>query len=160
MAGPHRRPAHPLKVSETMLKDLQERPEQFYSRSSARYRRIEQAHPDRPRLGESRQAADDPVRIVQRPHLHFAPTEVAAFHTEDTPVARLEQHGFGVFGPRRLPLHLTELAYARGLQTDDPTFGAFINAFQHRFALPVLSRLGGYEIPATSFDRTGTDPVS
>ena len=156
MARAHRLQAHPLKVSEIMLKDLQERPEQ-YSLFGA-LRRIEQAHPDRPRLGESRQAADDPVRIVQRPHLHFAPTEVAAFHTEDTPVARLEQHGFGVFGPNgALPLHLTELAYTRELQTDDPTFGAFINAFQHRFA-SLFYRAWADTDPCASFDRTNTDP--
>jgi type VI secretion system protein ImpH len=156
MAGSHRRPAHPLSANETLLEDLLARPEQ-YSLFGA-LRRIEQAHPDRPRLGESRKVEDDPVRIVQRPHLHFAPTEVASFHTEDTPVARLEQHGFGVFGPNgALPLHLTELAHTRERHTDDPTFGAFINAFQHRFT-SLFYRAWADTDPCASFDRTHTDP--
>jgi type VI secretion system protein ImpH len=138
-----------------MLEDLHERPEE-YSLFGA-LRRIEQAHPDRPRLGESRKAADDPVRIVQRPHLYFAPAEVVALRTEDTPVPVLEQHGFGVFGPNgALPLHITELAYAREFQADDPTFGAFINAFQHRFA-SLFFRAWADSDPCTSFDRAGVD---
>ena len=52
-----------------------------------------------------------------------------------TPVPRIEQHGFGVFGPNgALPLHLTEVAYSREHQADDPAFSDFVNAFQHRFA--------------------------
>ena len=138
-----------------MLEDLQEQPEQ-YSLFGA-LRRIEQAFPDRPRLGESRKAADDPVRIVQRPHLHFAPAEVAAFRVDDTPVPQVEQHGFGIFGPNgALPLHLTELAYTRERQAGDPTFGAFINAFQHRFA-SLFYRAWADSDPCASFDRTDTD---
>ena len=92
MAGPGRHPAYPVKAAGIMLDDLQQRPEE-YSLFAA-LRRIEQAHPDRPRLGESRKATDDPVRISQRPHLHFAATEVAAFRIDGAPVAQLEQHGF------------------------------------------------------------------
>lgn len=138
-----------------MLEDLHDHPEE-YSLFGA-LRRIEQAHPDRPRLGESRKAADDPVRIVQRPHLYFAPVEVAAFRTEDTPVPQVEQHGFGVFGPNgALPLHITELAHSREFQADDPTFGAFINAFQHRFASLFYRAWADFD-PCTSFDRADAD---
>lgn len=144
-----------MKAGESILQDLEQHPE-AYSLFGA-LRRIEQAFPDRPRLGESRKVADDPVRIAQRPHLHFAPTEVAAFNTQDSEVARLDQHGFGIFGPNgALPLHLTELAYTRELQTDDPTFGAFINAFQHRFTA-LFYRAWADTDPCASFDRTSTD---
>ena len=138
-----------------MLDDLREQPEQYTLFSALRL--IEQAHPDPPRLGVSRKAADDPVHIVQRPHLHFAPAEVAAFQAGDTAVPRLEEHNFGIFGPNgALPLHLTELAYSRELQTDDPTFGAFINAFQHRFA-SLFYRAWADSNPCTSFDWTDAD---
>ena len=141
--------------SDVMLDDLRDQPEQYTLFGALRL--IEQAHPDRPRLGESRKAADDPVHIVQRPHLHFAPAEVAAFRVGDTAVPRIEQHNFGVFGPNgALPLHLTELAYSRELQTDDPTFGAFINAFQHRFA-SLFYRAWADSDPCTSFDRADAD---
>jgi type VI secretion system protein ImpH len=123
----------------------------------AALRRIEQAYPDRPRLGESRKAADDPVRISQVPHLHFAPSEVLRFGANDGPVPELEQFGFGIFGPNgALPLHLTEVAYARERQLDDRTVRDFVNTFQHRFA-SLFYRAWANTDPCTSFDRGEAD---
>ena len=48
----------------SLLEDLHDSPEHYTL--FAALRRIEQAHRDRPRLGESRKAADDPVRIYDR----------------------------------------------------------------------------------------------
>jgi type VI secretion system protein ImpH len=139
----------------SLLDDLNAAPE-HYSLFSA-LRRIEQAHRDRPRLGASRKIADDPVRIAQRPHLYFAPSDVAAFGVGDGPAPRLEQHGFGVFGPNgALPIHLTELAYSRQHQADDPALSDFVNAFQHRFA-SLFYRAWADSDPCTSFDRLEQD---
>ncbi|MBV8853117.1 MAG: type VI secretion system baseplate subunit TssG [Sinobacteraceae bacterium] len=138
-----------------MLDDLHHRPER-YSLFSA-LRRIEQQHRERPRLGQSRRLADDPVRIAQKPHLYFAPADVASFEGTAGCVPRLQQHGFGVFGPNgALPLHLTELAQARQQQADDPTFSDFVNAFQHRFA-SLFYRAWADADPCASFDRSGED---
>lgn len=138
-----------------MLDDLRTSPE-LYSLFSA-LRRIEQAHRDRPRLGATRKAADDPVRISQRPHLYFAPSDVAAYGAGDSAVPRIEQHSFGIFGPNgALPLHLTELAYAREHQADDPALSDFVNAFQHRFA-SLFYRAWADSDPCTSFDRVDQD---
>ena len=151
MARAHGQQAHPV----SLLDDLREHPE-HYSLFGA-LRRIEQAHRDRPRLGESRKAADDPVRISQRPHLYFAGSDVSAFDAAATTAARLDQHGFGVFGPNgALPLHLTELAYSREHQSDDPALGDFVNAFQHRFA-SLFYRAWADSDPCTAFDRTDQD---
>jgi type VI secretion system protein ImpH len=138
-----------------MLDDLTAAPEQYTLFSALR--RIEQAYRDRPRLGESRKAADDPVRIAQRPHLYFAPNDVAAFGAGETAVPRVEQHSFGIFGPNgALPLHLTELAYSREHQADDPALSDFVNAFQHRFA-SLFYRAWADSDPCTSFDRIDRD---
>jgi type VI secretion system protein ImpH len=151
MAGSHRQQAHPV----SLLDDLQAAPEQYNLFSALR--RIEQVHRDRPRLGESRKAADDPVRITQRPHLYFAPSDVAAYGANDSGPPRIEQHGFGVFGPNgALPLHLTELAYSREHQSDDPALSDFVNAFQHRFA-SLFYRAWADSDPCTSFDRVAQD---
>ncbi|HTV77331.1 MAG TPA: type VI secretion system baseplate subunit TssG [Steroidobacteraceae bacterium] len=137
------------------LEDLRAQPTQYTL--FAALRRLEQAHRDRPRLGESRKAADDPIRIAQRPHLYFAPSELASAEPGEDGVTRVVQHGFGVFGPNgALPLHLTELAYAREFQFDDPTLGAFINAFQHRFT-SLFYRAWADLDPCTSFDRPDVD---
>ncbi len=138
----------------SLLDDLARSPEHYTLFGALR--RIEQAHPDRPRLGESRKAADDPVKISQRPHLYFAGSDIASFGGEGT-VPRLEQHGFGVFGPNgALPLHLTEVAYSREHQADDPAFSDFVNAFQHRFASLFYRAWSGAD-PCTAFDRADED---
>src|SRR5262245_29181147 len=94
------------------LEQLRARPHAFSL--FAALRMIEQSHPDQPRLGESRKASDDVVRLGQAPHLSFAPSDVAAATSDAEGRLSLEQHGFGVFGPNgALPLHLTELAYER-----------------------------------------------
>jgi type VI secretion system protein ImpH len=138
-----------------MLEELGRSPEQYTLFGALR--RIEQAHADRPRLGESRKAADDPVHIAQRPTLCFAPSEVVGFGADSRGMLRLEQYGFGVFGPNgALPLHLTELAYSRERQADDPTFCDFVNAFQHRFA-SLFYRAWANADPCTNFDRSEAD---
>ncbi|MEA3178495.1 MAG: type secretion system protein ImpH [Gammaproteobacteria bacterium] len=139
----------------SLLDDLHDQPERYTL--FAALRKIEQAHRDRPRLGESRKAADDPVRISQRPHLYFAASDIAAFASADTPVPRVEQHGFGIFGPNgALPLHLTEMAYSREHQADDPALSDFVNAFQHRFT-SLFYRAWADSDPCASFDRPGED---
>ncbi|HEY6924497.1 MAG TPA: type VI secretion system baseplate subunit TssG [Steroidobacteraceae bacterium] len=139
----------------SLLRELGSSPESYTLFGALR--RIEQAHRDRPRLGESRKLADDPVRIVQRPHLYFVEADVAAFGAGDTPVPRVEQHGFGAFGPNgALPLHLTEVAYSRQHQADDPTFADFVNAFQHRFTSLFYRAWAGSD-PCTAFDRPDED---
>ncbi len=138
-----------------MLDDLHNRPER-YSLFSA-LRRIEQEYRHRPRLGQSRRLADDPVRIAQKPHLYFAPADVASFEATRDTAPRLEQHGFGVFGPNgALPLHLTELAQAREQQADDPALSDFVNTFQHRFA-SLFYRAWADADPCASFDRAQED---
>jgi type VI secretion system protein ImpH len=139
----------------SLLDDLSRSPEHYTLFGALR--RIEQAHPERPRLGESRKAADDPVRISQRPHLYFAGADIAAFGANEGGVPRIEQHGFGVFGPNgALPLHLTEVAYSREHQADDPAFADFVNAFQHRFA-SLFSRAWAGADPCAGFDRADED---
>jgi type VI secretion system protein ImpH len=138
-----------------MLAELRALPEQYTLFSALR--RIEQVYRDRPRLGESRKALDDPVRVVQRPTLCFAPSEVADFEEDGRTIPRIGQFGFGVFGPNgALPLHLTELAYSRERQADDPTLSDFVNAFQHRFA-SLFYRAWANADPCTSFDRSEAD---
>jgi type VI secretion system protein ImpH len=123
----------------------------------AALRLLEQLYPERPRLGEGRRASDDAIRLAQPPHLIFAPSDVAALgHTEDgTP--RLEQYGFGVFGPNgALPLHLTEYAFERAAHRGDPGVADFINAFQHRF-IALFYRAWADGDPAVNLDRPASD---
>lgn len=123
----------------------------------AALRLIEQAHPAHPRLGESRKAADDPVRLGQTPHLIFAPSDVCAFGHDAQGRAQLEHYSFGMFGPNgALPHHLTEQAFEWRRHHEDGTFVDFVNLFQHRL-LSLFYRAWANADPATNFDRPDHD---
>jgi type VI secretion system protein ImpH len=123
----------------------------------AALRLLEQLHPDRPRLGEGRRASQDPVRLGQPPHLIFAPADVAALGRSESGALKLEQYGFGIFGPNgALPLHLTEYALDRAKHRDDPAVADFVNAFQHRF-IALFYRAWADADPAVNLDRPEAD---
>lgn len=122
----------------------------------AALRLLERHYQQSPRLGESRKAGDDRVRLGQIPHLSFAPSDVATVASEDERI-NLEQYGFGLFGPNgALPLHYTELAYERRHQKDDDAVVDFLNVFQHRL-ISLFYRAWADSEPAVSFDRPETD---
>jgi type VI secretion system protein ImpH len=122
----------------------------------AMLRALEQAFAQQPRLGETRRAQDDPVRVQQPPFMAFAPTDVRSLDSSGLrPV--LEQFSFGLFGPNGgLPLHLTEYAFERRFQFSDPTLSDFVNLFQHRMTT-LFYRAWANSDPATSFDRPEED---
>jgi len=138
------------------LERLSEAPHRFTLFAALRL--LEQCFPDHPRLGESRKASDDPVRLGQAPTLSFAPSDVTGFDGPpgDGP-ARLEQYSFGIFGPNgALPVHLTEYAYERGRQREDETLTDFVNLFQHRLT-SLFYRAWADAEPVASFDRPESD---
>jgi type VI secretion system protein ImpH len=123
----------------------------------AALRLLEQMHPERPRLGEARRASDDAIRLGQPPHLIFAPSDVSALGRTEDGTPRLEQYGFGVFGPNgALPLHLTEYAFERAAHRGDPGVADFINAFQHRF-IALFYRAWADGDPTVNLDRPASD---
>lgn len=139
----------------TSLARLREEPYRFTL--FAVLRLLEQLYPERPRLGEGRRASDDAVRLAQPPHLIFAPSDVAALGRTEDGMPRLEQYGFGVFGPNgALPLHLTEYAFERAAHRGDPGVADFINAFQHRF-IALFYRAWADGDPAVNLDRPASD---
>jgi type VI secretion system protein ImpH len=134
---------------------LQETPHQwgFY----AAVRRLECAHRDKPRFGQSRRAADDPLRFAQDPSLSFAPATLASFTPQGERPPRMAVNFLGLFGPNGpLPLHLTEYARDRLRNADDPTFVAFADVFHHRM-LALFYRAWANAQPALHFDRPESD---
>jgi type VI secretion system protein ImpH len=138
----------------TPLEQLRQTPERFGLFASLRL--LEQVFSRQPRLGEGRQASEDPVRLGQAPHLAFAPSDVASY--EETPGrGRLEQYSFGLFGPNgAVPIHLTELAYGRRRHAEDDAIIDFVNLFQHRL-IALFYRAWAAADPATQFDRPASD---
>lgn len=139
----------------TALERLRSRPHAFSLFAALRL--LEQAFAQQPRLGESRKAADDAVRLGQAAHLSFAPSDLAEVGTAEEGRVALEQFGFGLFGPNGpLPLHLTELAYERRRQKEDATLVDFLNLFQHRL-ISLFYRAWAESEPAVSLDRPESD---
>ncbi|MCL4206863.1 MAG: type VI secretion system baseplate subunit TssG [Pirellulaceae bacterium] len=117
-------------------------------------RRLECAAADRPRLGESARAKDDPVRLCQEPSMAFAPRTIHALvpGPNGTP-PRLEVLCFGLFGPNGpLPFHLTEYARDRIRHHGDATFARFADIFHHRL-MSLFYRAWANAQPTVNLDR-------
>lgn len=155
MADENRAQAQALKLFE----ELQARP--WSHGLYATLRAIECLYPDRPRLGESRRAKDDPLRLGQEPTLAFSPSELANFHPPaDGKPARLNVYSLGLFGPNApLPLHLTDYVRQRERNSDDPTFRRFVDIFHHRL-ISLFYRAWANAQPTVSLDRPAADRFS
>lgn len=135
---------------------LRDHPESFEFFEAAR--RLECAFPERPRLGQSTKAADDFVRLCQTPSLLFAPRMVDRYQPGGGGrPARMHGLFFGLFGPNApLPLHLTEYAMDRELNSKDSTFIAFANIFHHRM-MSLFYRAWADSQPTVHLDRPSED---
>jgi type VI secretion system protein ImpH len=140
----------------TLLAELSERPCEFDFYKALR--KLEAAFPDRPRLGRSHRAGEDPVRLAQQPSLAFAPSTVAAFQQarQGGPHRLTVWFGglLGANGP--LPLHLTEYARDRTRNANDWTFVRFLDVFHHRM-LSLFYRVWADAQPTVHFDRPASD---
>ena len=120
-------------------------------------RRLEAAHPERPRLGRSARPAQDVVRLGQEPSVIFPPSTLAGWEVPEEGAPRLLVHFFGLFGlDGPLPLHLTEYARDRRRNGRDPTFQRFADIFHHRM-MSLFWRAWADSRPTVSFDRPADD---
>ncbi len=123
----------------------------------AALRRIEAAHPDRPRLGRSRLPKDDPIRLGQSPHLEFPNATLEKTEQDPNGLTWLKIYCFGLFGPNGpLPLHLTEYAFERIHHVRDPAFAAFCDIFHHRL-ISLFYRAWADKEPTVTHDRPEKD---
>jgi type VI secretion system protein ImpH len=141
---------------EELFHDLEQSPYRFGFFQALRY--IESVRPDKPRIGATLRAADDPIRIGQEPSLAFAPSTLSRFQLRpDGKPPRLEVNFLGMFGPNGpLPLHLTEYARQRIRNEHDPTFARFLDVFHHRM-LSFFYRAWAAAEPVVQHDRPDTD---
>jgi type VI secretion system protein ImpH len=144
------------RVIEALFARLQAKPAAFDLFQALR--RIENAHPDRPRLGDAMRPGDEPIRFAQDPSLIFAPAAIAAFE-RGARQPRLVQRVFGFLGPNgALPIHLTEYARERQLYHADNTFAHFLDTLLHRFGL-FFYRAWARAQPVVNLDRPADAPI-
>jgi type VI secretion system protein ImpH len=122
-------------------------------------RRVENAFPDKPRLGEAMRPGDEPIRFAQDPSLTFAPAPIAAIERVDGRPPRLVQRVFGFMGPNgALPIHFTEYARERQYYNSDPTFVRFLDMLLHRFGM-FFYRAWARAQPVVGLDRPADAPI-
>jgi type VI secretion system protein ImpH len=135
---------------------LAERPYEFDFYQALR--RLETLFAEQPRLGRSLRPSDDAVRLVQEPSLAFAPATLAGFApAKNGKSPRMSVAFGGLFGPQGpLPLHLTEYARDRIINSGDPTLCRFLDVFHHRM-LSLVYRAWADAQPTVQFDRPDAD---
>jgi type VI secretion system protein ImpH len=101
------------------------------------------------------------VRLCQEPSLAFAPATLARCIPSKTgQQPRISVNFGGMFGPHGpLPLHLTEYARDRIINSADPTFSRFLDIFHHRM-LSLVYRAWADAQPTVQFDRPESDRFS
>ena len=124
-------------------------------------RLLENAYPDKPRIGASLRPRDDAVRFGQDPSLSFHATALSHFEPTHGDVrARLAVNFLGLFGANGpLPLHLTEYARQRARNAGDTTLCAFLDMFHHRM-MALFYRARASTEPVISLDRPNDDRFS
>ncbi len=122
-------------------------------------RRIEAAHPNKPRLGDALRPGDEPLRFSGEAALNFAPTPITRLEPNNFGPPRLVQRVIGLFGPNgALPTHLTEYARERQMHHGDRSFGAFVDLLLHRFGL-LFYRAWARANPVVGMDRGRDAPI-
>ena len=146
----------PVAHAQALLRELAAEPHRFDFYQAMRL--VEAAHPDKPRLGQARRPADEPVRLGQSADLSFAPSSLARVDLADrSGKPRVEVRFFGLFGPNGpLPLHLTAYARERLIHKGDATLARFSDVFHHRLLL-LFYRAWAQAQPAVSLDRPEED---
>jgi type VI secretion system protein ImpH len=119
-------------------------------------RRLERENPQKPRIGDARNLADEFVTLGQNPYFEFPDSNIEAASVEPTGLVRLKTRFLGMFGPQgALPLTTTQEAYD-WLRERDDAFPRFVDVFQRRF-LALFFRSWSDAHPVAQNDRPEED---
>jgi type VI secretion system protein ImpH len=122
----------------------------------ATMRRLERAHPGKPRIGDSAARSQEFVTLSQNPYLEFPDSTIEAAAKDSQGRVRLVARFLGMFGPQgALPLTTTDEAYA-WLRARDDAFARFVDIFQGRF-LALFFRAWADARPIVQNDRPAED---
>ena len=110
-----------------------------------------------PRVGRSRQPAQNIVDMAHAPTLEFPGRTIDAIEFTPTGRARIRSLFLGLTGPMgALPLHLTEYAYYERRQARSQPFGRFLDVLTDRM-LQFFYRAWGDSQPAVHAERPADD---
>ncbi|HVV93434.1 MAG TPA: type VI secretion system baseplate subunit TssG [Hyphomicrobiales bacterium] len=119
-------------------------------------RRLERAHPERPRIGDSEARRDDYVLLGQDPFLEFPASTLSGAERDQGGRWHLLVRFLGLLGPQgALPLTTSEEAYGWLLARDD-AYPRFLDILNHRF-LQLFFRAWADSRPIAQHDRPDAD---
>lgn len=151
MAGEHRT------AVDTVTQPLEELHEGIRSFDFvAAVRLLENAHRDKPRVGDAVKVRDEVVRLSQHVTLGFRGHALQSLELgTGVHPHRLHVNFLGLLGSHGpMPLHLTEYSNQRAKHHGDPTIREFLDLFNHRM-LSLFYKASVQFDPAVSFDRPG-----
>ncbi|HEX8570891.1 MAG TPA: type VI secretion system baseplate subunit TssG [Caulobacteraceae bacterium] len=110
-----------------------------------------------PRVGRSRQPAQNVVDMAHAPALHFPGRTIEDIEFTPSGRVRIRSLFLGLTGPMgALPLHLSEYAFYERRQARSQPFGRFLDLLTDRM-LQFFYRAWGDSQPAVHADRPGDD---
>jgi len=117
-------------------------------------RLIECVNTDKPLIGQSKRALEDPVRFGQEITLAFEPSTLSRLSAGKSGLPpRLNQYFLGLFGANGpMPLHITEYIKGRMHHSNDYTQARFADLFHHRM-ISLFYRARANTEPTFNFDR-------
>jgi type VI secretion system protein ImpH len=121
------------------------------------FRKLEAAHPDLPRVGQSVTLAQDIVLPRQDPFLEFPSANVTRIQFNEQTPHEVNIQFMGYFGPQgALPLALTAEAHQWITRRNDPSFARFVDIFLARF-VQMFYRAWADARPIVQMDRPEDD---
>ena len=119
-------------------------------------REFERSNLDKPRIGESRVAAEEIVSLGQDPFLEFPASNLSGYEDRPDGIPHLQARFLGYFGPQgALPLSTTDEARHWSSQRD-PSFARFTDVISNRF-LQLFFRVWANARPIAQADRPEHD---
>ena len=123
-------------------------------------RRIDQGHPELPRLGKAKLPEQEPLRFAQQPFLRFPESDIARIEEHGSAgVPLISLYGFGLLGTNGpMPLEFTQQVFQRSRNHYDLTMQRFLDIIHHRMAT-LFFRAGVQGDQSVSFDRRFDDLI-
>ncbi len=122
----------------------------------ATMRRLERAHSDRPRIGDSASLRDEYVVLGQDPFMEFPASNLSSAERIANGKYRILTKFLGFLGPQgALPLSATEESYSWAQMKDD-SFPRFLDLINNRF-IQLFFRAWADSRPVSRRDRPAAD---
>lgn len=122
-------------------------------------RRMEQSHPQKPRLGDSAALKEEMLDVGQEPFMSFAPANLAKADITEQKRKRILVRFMGMLGPMGpMPMTTTEETYSWYTRRDQ-SFARFLDIFNDRF-IKLFYRAWAQPRPAAHRVRENDDRFS